>query len=261
MNEELISQIEDLGLSNKEARVYVANLMIGPAGVQQIADASGIKRVTTYVILESLVNLGLVSQTTKAKKTLFNAEAPENLARLLERKEKQLREQKDQLKNLLPGLENLKTLPKDIPSVKFFEGQDGIRTVVKSFISDSKRAGVTELYGISNLDQLYEAFPEIAAAQSNPDRLSAGIHSKIIYTTERGAIYKKADKDKNRESRFLPVYKFILNGEVAIVGDRIAMVSFTGYQPIGVIITSKELAQTFKTLFELGWEAAAKYEK
>jgi sugar-specific transcriptional regulator TrmB len=51
MNEELIGQIEELGLSNKEARVYVANLMLGPAGVQQIADASGIKRVTTYVIL------------------------------------------------------------------------------------------------------------------------------------------------------------------------------------------------------------------
>src|SRR4051812_25054594 len=83
MNDELIASIEDLGLSQKEARVYLANLMLGPATVQKIADQSGIKRVTTYVILESLNNLGLVSQSTKGKKTYFVAEEPSHLRRLL----------------------------------------------------------------------------------------------------------------------------------------------------------------------------------
>ena len=119
MNEDLVRQVEELGLSNKEARVYIANLMLGAAGVQQIADTSGIKRVTTYVILESLVNLGLVSQTTHAKKTLFNAEAPDNLQRLLEKREQSLRDQKQHLRDLLPHLKKLKTLTKTAPTVKF----------------------------------------------------------------------------------------------------------------------------------------------
>src|SRR5947209_5718152 len=131
MDDQLISQVEELGLSNKESRVYVANLMLGAAGVQQIADASGIKRVTTYVILESLVSLGLVSQTTKAKKTLFNAESPENLRRLLDKKEQSIKEQKHQLEELLPQLGKLSTLPKDVPSVKFYDGAESIQTINK----------------------------------------------------------------------------------------------------------------------------------
>ncbi len=260
MDEKLISQIEELGLSNKEARVYVANLMLGAAGVQQIADASGIKRVTTYVILESLVSQGLASQTSKGKKTYFNAEAPENLKRLLEKREQSLRDQKVQLKELLPMLEALKSLPKDSPDVKFYDGAEGIRTVFKTFIKESRAAGITELFGMSNLDQLYAFFPEIEAAKSNPDRVSAGIHSKIVYCSTKGPIYSHVDETMNRESRFVTPDRFPIDGDVTVMGDRISMVSLTGPKPVGVVITNKELARTMRTVFELAWIAASSEE-
>jgi sugar-specific transcriptional regulator TrmB len=254
MNEDLIKHVEELGLSNKEARVYIANLMLGPAGVQQIADTSGIKRVTTYVILEALVNLGLVSQTSHAKKTLFNAEAPDNLHRLLEKREQSLRDQKQQLEELLPQLKKLKTLPKTTPTIKFYDGNEGIRTVVKTVIQESKEAGVKQVYGVSNLDELHTVFPEIAAAETNPDRVSAGIRSRIIYTSDRGPIYEQGDTNKLRESRYVSSEDYPIHGDMAIVGDRVAMVSFAGIQPIGVIIQSPELSQMLLNLFNLAWE-------
>src|SRR6266851_2346010 len=122
MNDQtLVSHIEELGLSNKEARVYLACLSIGPSSVQRIADESGIKRVTTYVILESLVGLGLVSQSVKGKKTYFIAEDPINLERLISRREQELKEQKQNFNQILPELKTLKTQPKDAPSVKFYD--------------------------------------------------------------------------------------------------------------------------------------------
>lgn len=254
MNEDLIKHVEELGLSNKEARVYIANLMLGPAGVQQIADTSGIKRVTTYVILEALINLGLVSQTSHAKKTLFNAEAPDNLRRLLEKREQSLHDQKQQLEELLPQLKNLKTLPKDAPSVKFYDGAEGIRTVVKTFIRESQEAGIKEAYGVSNLDELHAVFPEIAAAEANPDRLKAGIRSRIIYTSAQGPILTKGDADHLRESRYVDMKDYPINGDMGIVGDRVAMVSLVGAQPIGVIIKSQELTRMLTSLFDLAWE-------
>ncbi|HUC86775.1 MAG TPA: helix-turn-helix domain-containing protein [Candidatus Saccharimonadales bacterium] len=263
MNDELISQIEELGLSNKEARVYTANLMLGPAGVQQIADASGIKRVTTYVILESLVNLGLVSQTSKTKKTLFNAESPENLRRLLEKREQSVQDQKHQLEELLPQLDSLKTLPKDAPGVKFYDSGEGIRTVMKTFIAEARQKGINKIYGMSNIEQLYEFFPEIEAADANPDRLAAGIASQYIYTSKKGPIFKELDLDakRNRNSRFVPYDKYPLKGDMTIVGDSIAMLSLSGARPMGVVIESKELSQAMRTLFELAWDAAEKFNK
>lgn len=261
MNEELVSQLEELGLSNKEARVYLANLALGPAGVQQIADASGIKRVTTYVILEALVNLGLVSQTNNTKKTLFNAESPENLSRLLEKREQSLRDQRQQLNDLLPELGSLRSMQKDAPSVKFYDSAEGIRTVMKTFIAEGKASGIKKIYGMSNLDQLYEFFPEIATEQANPDRLAAGIESQYLYTSNRGSVYQGKDSSRNRKSRFVPLEKYPLNGDITIVGDRIALLSLSGTRPLGVVIHSEELSKALRGLFELAWEAAEPYNR
>jgi len=257
MNDALISQIEELGLSNKEARVYIANLTLGPAGVQQIADTSGIKRVTTYVILESLVNLGLVSQTTKAKKTFFNAEAPENLGRLLEKREQSLKDQKQQLEDLLPQLKDLKSIPAIAPVIKFYEGTEGIHTVVRAIFEESKKTGLKEIYAVTNRDQLYNVFPDIGAMRTNPDRLASGFHSKVLFTTTDEALKKVSDVGKNRESRYVSPGTFPINGDMTIVGDKVTIVSLDKSTPVAVVIDSAELVQTFTTLFKLAWQAAA----
>lgn len=259
MNDELISQIEDLGLSNKEARVYVANLVLGPAGVQQIADTSGIKRVTTYVILESLVGLGLVSQTSKAKKTYFNAEAPENLVRLLDKKEQSLQEQKHQLEDLLPRLTSLKTLPRDVANVKFYDSAEGIRTIHKTFYSELQKAKQDVAYGISNTDHVRAFFPEIVSNQANPDRIKTGIKSRLLYTSSDGPIYHGTDDTKMRQSRFIPYDKYSFSSDISITGERVVLLSLTGNHPTGIVIHSKELAQTMVAVFELAWIGAEKY--
>ncbi|HVE80804.1 MAG TPA: helix-turn-helix domain-containing protein [Candidatus Dormibacteraeota bacterium] len=261
MNEELVKQVEDLGLSNKEARVYLANLMLGPSGVQQIAEAAGIKRVTTYVILESLVGLGLVSQTTHAKKTLFNAEDPQHLSRLLEKREEALKEQKQNLSELLPDIKKLKSLSKDVPAVKFYEGAESMMTIYKSLPLVFKKYNVKESFGISNLDQLYASFPEIKDAQANPSRVDAKVKSRFIYTTKEGPIIKESDSVAIRESRFVPLDKFPFNCDIGIVGDFISVMSLETPRPMGITIESAALAKGFKAVFELAWEGAEKYDK
>jgi len=259
MNEELIKQVEDLGLSNKEARVYLANLMLGPAGVQQIADASGIKRVTTYVILEALVNLGLVSQSSHAKKTLFNAEAPDNLSRLLEKREQSLEDQKQHLQELLPQLTKLKTLPKDAPSVKFYDGLEGVQTINKMFFSAVEKMKPECIYGISNLDLLYQYFPQVEDEGANPERVKSGLKSRFIYTSSKGPIMKSTDKESNRESRFVPIEQYALECDMSIGGNLIALLALNTPKPVGIIIESEQIAAGFKSLFELAWGAAAPY--
>ncbi|HSX41402.1 MAG TPA: helix-turn-helix domain-containing protein [Candidatus Saccharimonadales bacterium] len=261
MNEQLIAQVEELGLSNKEARVYVANLMIGPSGVQQIADASGIKRVTTYVILESLVSLGLVSQTNQGKKTLFNAESPENLRRLLEKKEESLKEQKSQLDELLPELKNLRSLPKEAPTVKFYDGADAIMSIYQELPAIIKKYNVRESMGISNLEKLYKFFPEIDYAKANPRRVEAKVHSRFIYTTQEGPVLKDSDKEKLRESRFIPSAKFPFSSDIGVIGNFITILSLEGARPTGVTIESESIAKDFGVIFDLAWEASKKYNR
>lgn len=260
MNQELVGHIEELGLSNKEACVYVANLMLGPASVQQIADLSGIKRVTTYVILESLVGLGLVSQSVKGKKTYFNAENPMNLRRLLEKREQEVKDQKANFESLLPQLLDLKSLPKNTPSVKFYDSAEGIKSIMKTFLAEHKEEeDFQEIYGISNLDQLYVFFPEFRESSANPTRVSEGVKSRIIYTSSDGSTMKTSDKNRNRTSRWVPADKFPLNGDISVVGHHVIILSLSGSKPIGVTIDSVDIANGIKAFFELSWQAAEQY--
>lgn len=260
-DQQLISHIEELGLSNKEARIYVGCLALGPASVQQIADQSGIKRVTTYVILESLLGLGLVSQSTKGKKTYFNAEDPHHLQRLLEKREQELDEQKHNFEQILPQLKGLGKLPSGLPHVKFYDTTEGIRTVLNNFAEEGKRPGIDLVYGYGNLDLLFDRFPLIRANMGNPGRMNAGVRSNFLYTCKDGPILKKSDEERNRESRWLPSDIFPVMGDFTIVGDNIMMLSMAEQHPIGITVSSPELAQGLKVLFTIAWQAAAAYNK
>jgi HTH-type transcriptional regulator, sugar sensing transcriptional regulator len=255
----LVSNIEDLGLSNKEARVYLACLRIGPSSVQNIADESGIKRVTTYVILESLVGLGLVSQTTKGKKTYFIAEDPINLERLIDRRQQELKEQKQNFNQILPELHGLKLKPKDAPTVKFYDSTDGIKTILNSFLEHAKRPDIDRVYGFSNLDLVLSFFPEFRASMANPWRSKAGIHSQFLYTSSDGPIMKETDEIRNRESRWLPPDRFPIAGDFTIVGSNVLMLSLGATHPTGITIDSEELAQGLRVMFLAAWDAAAAY--
>lgn len=51
-------QLKQLGFSDKEAKVYMASLELGPDTAQEIAKKAGVNRTTTYVIIEKLIKKG-----------------------------------------------------------------------------------------------------------------------------------------------------------------------------------------------------------
>ena len=103
----LSRELMHLGLSEKEAAVYVAALQLGPVPVQDIAKQSKGNRATTYVMIESLEKRGLISSTIKDKKRIFIAEAPDRLLSLIRLQKKELEEQENEMAHLLPKLNAL----------------------------------------------------------------------------------------------------------------------------------------------------------
>lgn len=256
MNEhDLISHIEELGLSNKEAKVYVACLKTGPSAVQRIADQAGIKRVTTYVILESLVGLGLVSQSVKGKKTYFIAEEPSNLSRLLDKREQELKDQKNNFEQILPELLSLKTIPEESPDVKYYDSADAILTLYSTLYRENP-TNANEVYEISNPDQVSNFFSSLGEGRPNPDRMAYGIHDYFLYTSAEGPTYAATDKEFNRESRYVSPGDYPITGNLSILGDKVVLISLTGSRPIGIVINSHEIAQTMKTVFKMAWDSA-----
>ena len=68
--------LQEIGLSDKEASVYVALLQVDNDSVLDLAKRTKINRTTIYPVLESLAKKGLISEIKIDKKVRFQAEPP-----------------------------------------------------------------------------------------------------------------------------------------------------------------------------------------
>jgi len=258
--QDLVLHIEKLGLSNKEARVYLACLALEMASVQAIADEAAIKRVTAYVILESLMVLGLVRQTVKGKKTFFVAEDPAQLEILLRRRADELSEQSHNLKQMLPKLKALRTTTKDLPEVKFYTGVESVRGMMDEFFRISRGTG-KEILSLNNVDELNQFFPEHSIGQANPNHPLRGIKNRVVYTSARGPLPSTRAENHARSSRYVSYDKYPVSGNVAILGDMLIIVTMVGKTPVGVKIRNAEMGKVMKVLFEMVWDYTAILEQ
>ncbi|TSC95793.1 MAG: transcriptional regulator TrmB [Candidatus Berkelbacteria bacterium Licking1014_2] len=254
----LTRSLEKLGLSEKEAKVYLATLELGQAAVQQIAKKAGLVRPTTYVILESLMKSGLATTIEQDKKTLYAAESPEQLKTLLKYSEEEIKEKEQRLEQAMPELQAIYNLAENRPKVKFYEGKEGIIAMQEEFFRVVKKSKEKEIVGFTPIDELFKVFPDYKETYTKR-RVGEEIRNRVIYTTSQGRLSDASDKKAMREARFIPKNKFPFSSGFTVYGDdRLALISY-GDRLMGVAIESKELTQTFRVIFELAWEAAKKY--
>ncbi len=88
MEEELFETLKSIGLTNGEARVYIALLSLGTSTVSPIVKLSGISSSKVYFILNRLAVKGLVSMSIKEKNRIYSATEPERILDYLEEREK-----------------------------------------------------------------------------------------------------------------------------------------------------------------------------
>lgn len=248
-----------LGLSPKEAQIYLAALELGPAPVQDFAKQSGVNRATAYVMVESLIERGLMSSVERNGKRLFAAEPPERLARVLKEEEARIIDAKSALEKILPELGVLVQAAPERPRVRFYEGVDGLEAMRQDFfVGETKH----ELLLISSADD-YHRIAALARRLPHAKRMEYARGSeRCIFTSQRSvAELKKIIPSVERVERYrVPHGDFPLSGEIAVYGDKLAMLSYHG-KVMGVLVESPFLAQTATSLFNLAWETAKQHER
>ena len=60
--------------------------------------------------------------------------------------------------------------------------------------------------------------------------------------------------------RKIPADKFPISCDIAVYDDKVRIVALGG-RLIGIIIEDKEIAKTMKSVLNLAWESAEKYDK
>lgn len=248
MKSPFLKELIEFGLSEKAARVYLASLELGPSPVQLIAKKADVNRPTAYVMIEALSSRGLMSSFEKGKKRYFSAENPEHLLVLLDSERESVKTKEGSIKKILPELKKFADYFSDRPGVSFYEGLDGIAALREDVI----RSGEKELLELVPIDEAKKYIQEEAS-----DDLKGEIHKKVkiksVYTTHHGPVLK--EKNGAIESRYISTENLNLGCEIIVYGDKTAFFAYSG-KPNGVMVHSKEIAQTMKSLFDLTWREA-----
>ncbi len=240
-------ELEKLGLSDKEAMVYLAALELGPSPVQVIARKSEVNRATTYVMIESLLQRGLMSTFEKGKKMMYTAEKPERLHRIVHHERTVVDEKEQVIKRILPELVAISDTAGERPKVSFYEGLEGLEAM-RETIFEKK---IDLLEDVISYDDLSYMFDESHWQKHGTRLKQKKIKARVLYTSESG---RKPNKDVSNlwEFREISHKLFPMHGELTVYGHQLAMVALRG-KLVGVIIESKEMAGMVRTLFNLAW--------
>lgn len=242
------NELRKLGFSDKEARVYLSALNIGAVPVQDISKKAGVNRATTYVMIESLMERGLMGSIQKGKKRLYVAEPPDNILTLLRREREDLEEKEKSVKNILDDLRKMASSHVH-PRVTFFEGEAGIERLREEI----KKTRIKEILEFSALDDAYKHFPPHDEDHRQYFRKNHKI--KLIYASESGINLPKIESGVER--RRISYKKYPFSGDVAIYGNNVAILNYSP-KLISVLIESEGISATFRQMFNLAWETADK---
>jgi sugar-specific transcriptional regulator TrmB len=244
---ELAAKIQSLGLADKESRVYVASLFLGPSSVQKIAGQADINRATTYTILDQLAELGLVSQSHEGKKTVYVAEPPEALERLFDRQRDEIEARRKELIDLLPELKQSQraTDGVDAPIVRFYKGREGMN-VINADMRRKAKPG-EQVYAMSNYDEVEKVIPGIFKVNPS-NRVKKKLSSKVIYS------YRKEVPTDRKLLRETIKINQPVKADIGLFENVASLCTYAGKDSIGVIIESPEIVGALRQLFEMAWE-------
>jgi HTH-type transcriptional regulator, sugar sensing transcriptional regulator len=250
----MIEKLIKIGLTEKEAQVYLAALELAEDSAQNIAKKAAVNRATTYVIMERLMALGLMSRIERGKKTLFIAEDPMELENILDEQRQAIEGRKKLLEDAMGQLRAIHNRNASKPVVRYFEGADGLEALDR-YGWDQFPEG-TEMTGIIPIDLIEEQFPA-RRKRGIEERVKRKIHSRMIYTHKDGELPPTLNEQELRTGVFLPRSQFPIDGTVQIYpGWGVKFFNFNKNHYFGVLVQNPDLARNLQEFFELAWEGA-----
>lgn len=235
--------LEKFGLSEKESMVYLAILQLGQSSISEIAKKAEMKRTTVYRMTDELIRLGLVVKVPKTKKNLLIAENPDILLENLEKKEKII-------KDSLPLFKAIYNTSETKPKIKFFEGKEGIKTLVYDSLKNNKSK---EIFWIWPMKDAWQVLGKEENLNYIKERIRLKIHAKNIRPEEKEVDIKEAASAKKylREVRYSPE-NMDYSITVGIYGNKVSVFS-SEKENFGFLIESAEFSQLMRQIYYILW--------
>ncbi|MBL7053177.1 MAG: MarR family transcriptional regulator [Candidatus Portnoybacteria bacterium] len=229
-------ELRKLGLSEKEAKVYLTALELGYTSVQKIAQHAKISRPTTYEIIKSLKEKGLITKSKDKQKNYFIAESPDNLLGILRKQKKEIEEKEREFIRIIAALRSKFSLDNQ-KEIKTYQDEKGLEILLDDLLTTSSK----KIYVLVNNEKIWPTKKRQIIYQAIKKRL--------------GQIeIKELSVDKNKSSLdYLETKTLKLSPfkETVIIYDKVIILSD---KSSGILIDNKDLINLIKSFFQYIWK-------
>jgi len=231
-------ELRKLGLTEKEARVYLAALELGYTSIQKIAQKAQISRPTAYEIIKSLENKELITQSKEKGKRYFTAQSPDHLLGILKRQKKELEEKEREFLRIIAAL-RAKYYLNDKREIKAYQGKNGLEILLDDFLTTHSK----EIYVLASDNKIW------------PISQREKVYRKIKERLGKIQIKELFPKKKKSPFSYLERKFFNQNSspfkETVIIYDKVIILTS---QKTGLLIENKATINLIKSLFLLIWK-------
>ena len=249
VNKNYVEQLTNLGLTQGEAKVYLAMIQIGPSKIGKIVEISGVSQSKVYNVLDRLIMKGLASYNIQDNIKHFQSLEPSRLHEYIQKKENEVRRQKEGITQIINELSKNVYASKRSAS-EIFVGERSLRSAYMTLLSDAKKGDILRYFypypdAHENASPFYSRFYKY--------QKSKGIVERGIVTIDfkNSNHFKEIPKDVK-----LRHVDFPLPGTIDIFVNKLLIVDWK--TTTGILISSSEITGIFAEYFDGIWEIAHK---
>lgn len=239
-----LSIFKKLGFSDKNAKIYLTLVGLGPTSVRILAKKTRLNRGTVYDGLKWLKEIGLVNYYEKESKQFFVAEDPEKLYILVQKQTDELQEVNKKMKDIVQELKSVHDEGGQRPVARYYEKGE-IKKILEQVLEVCEKSAERSYRVYSDAairEYLYDGFESFSDA-----RIAKGITVKAIAIGGGGELRGLDERKWLQIKKDSPTYIIIYPGHTAYIslnnqGDL-----------IGVVIENNGVHQTQKGIFDALW--------
>lgn len=238
--------LKDLGLNENEALIYELLLQYGPQGGAELTEKSRIGRGNVYNTLTTLKTKGLVEEESGTK-TLYKPMDPEQLRTLAKLQQASAEAVTEQIISVLPSLKSAYRLFTVQPTVRAFEGIEGLKEMYRETLRDNQT-----VYAYVSPDEPDVRIYRWLTTNYVQERIKTNLHVKVIVNgSSQAGEYIRKNQQELREARFVKSDMYPFRGEIDVFGNKVAFISYKTEELFGVIIESAAIAETLRSSVKL----------
>jgi sugar-specific transcriptional regulator TrmB len=249
--------LAQLGLNNHQSLAYRYLLSSGPSPPPKLAKQLKLTRSNAYKVLDSLVELGLVSRTEIDKKLVYKAEDPIALASLVAEERNRVRQLEGNVKNALSDLRKTYQKGAAVSEIQNFPGAEAVKSLYKHQSELQK-----PIYFIKTRSDIpimgYETMDQIRRMSIKYGTPRFG----IVPDAPEAAIDPKIDQELNLTKTWIDSQSYTAPVEWTVSGDELVMIY--GDNTSGIRIKNSAVADAFIQLWHVldqGLRADPEYKK